>query len=266
MTPSDPQHHQHHHQADGSFSAAPAPAKKKSNFRAALAGAAFFVVLTAAGLGAMSLFGGPASEPSALPASTSSATVPTLTDFGLPPPPPSGSDNASDDLRAERTARFASFRADALAYAAGGGAILDSIDRTGLPQPAGGKLPGFAIPTAQQVAGYIAAVITDPTTRDRMIAATADGTVRWVSVGLYDDQVIDGDTVIVTAGPVQVAVLLGHAVQYVLVPVIGKTPTAVTIQGVNTGGDVVSVGIFGPGGSVPTPPLSEGEVVTFHAF
>ena len=95
---------------------------------------------------------------------------------------------------------------------------------------------------------------------------TASGEIRWVSIGLYDDMVIDGDVVRVTAGAVDVMVSLGHAAQHILIPVAGTAPTLITVQGVSDGGGGVTVGLMGPGGRVPFPYLEEGVQASFYAY
>ncbi|KAA0677655.1 hypothetical protein [Roseomonas genomospecies 6] len=109
---------------------------------------------------------------------------------------------------------------------------------------------------------YIDQTVQEPAKREEMKKAVLDGKVQMKALGFWDDVVVDGDVIQVSANGMAVQVALVNRVQYVMIPV-GGGQTVVTVTGVIDGGGGVTQGIMTPGGVMPAPYLEEGQSLTF---
>jgi len=118
---------------------------------------------------------------------------------------------------------------------------------------------------AAQVNGFINQAMPDPQKRQALAKDIQDKKVDMVAIGFYDDCAVDGDTVEVLAGGVDITIPLTHQVQYVLVPVPHGGNAPVTIQGLKDGTGGITLGMVTPAGVVHMPPIKPGQQISFTA-
>ncbi|HVJ52653.1 MAG TPA: hypothetical protein VM689_09340 [Aliidongia sp.] len=118
---------------------------------------------------------------------------------------------------------------------------------------------------AAQVNGFVNQAIPDAQKRQVLAKDIQDKKVDMVAIGFYDDCAVDGDTVGILAGGVDITIPLTHQVQYVLVPVPHGGSAPVTVQGLKDGTGGITLGMVTPAGVVHMPALKPGQQIGFTA-
>ena len=113
--------------------------------------------------------------------------------------------------------------------------------------------------------GFITQAIPDAQRRQTLAKDIQDKKVDMVAIGFYDDCAVDGDTVEVLAGGVDIVIPLNHQVQYVLVPVPHGGSAEVTIQGLKDGTGGITLGMVTPAGVVHMPRIDPQQRISFTA-
>lgn len=157
----------------------------------------------------------------------------------------------------------------------GGGATPKASDSL-TPQQIDGRAQQFAAMKAagplllapvpqEQVEKAIVSLKLPPEQEKAIRRDFADGEIRFVTIGLFDDASEDGDVVALSAGGMQVEVPLMHGMNFTVIPAPAKGPLNVTVTGVYDGGGGITVSGVGSQGQIPLPHMAVGQSHTFQA-
>ena len=116
------------------------------------------------------------------------------------------------------------------------------------------------IVAGRQIAAALAALNLPAAEREQLAKDVEAGRLRLVWLSLYDTDAEDGDVVTIGSAGFLYTLGLAKAPAAVAVPVAIGGP--VTLTGTRDGGGGVTVGVVGPQGPLPVPPLSVGQTIS----